>query len=158
MKATAATASLAELLKASPEWRCFYRACCETGARRLRSQTWQFRDELRERGEWFGLSEVEDALLIIARRTLPETPAAQWDTEWAAGVCKDAIARLAEHCAGLCAEDRDALDLSGQDVWDERMRDAGEANDPAAFRAALNEWERAGLEALKAARQRSAAV
>jgi hypothetical protein len=103
-----ATAAVAELLKASPEWRHFYRQCCETGALRLRSQTWQFRNELRGRGEWFELSEVEDALLTIARKVLPGTPAAQWDPEWARELMRDARARLAaEHEAraeALCAE------------------------------------------------------
>ena len=37
------------------------------------------------------------------------------------------------------------------------MRAAGEANDPAAFRAALKGWEAAALEALKAAKERGAA-
>ena len=32
MRTTAATASLAELLKASPEWRQFFRQCCEAVA------------------------------------------------------------------------------------------------------------------------------
>jgi len=64
-------------------------------------------------------------------------------------LCKDAIARLGEHYAGLSAADRDALDFSALDVWDERMRDAGSGNDPAAFRAALKGWKRAGLRSSK---------
>jgi hypothetical protein len=50
---------------------------------------------------------------------------------------------------GLSAEEKVDLDLSAQDVWDERMRSAGLDNDPAAFRVALKGWEQAGLEALK---------
>jgi hypothetical protein len=41
------------------------------------------------------------------------------------------------------------MNLSAQDVWDERMRAAGLANDPAAFRVALKGWEQAGLEAME---------
>jgi hypothetical protein len=37
------------------------------------------------------------------------------------------------------------LDLSAQEVWDERMCAAGQNNDPAAFRTALKSWEQAGL-------------
>ena len=64
-------------------------------------------------------------------------------------MCKDVLARSAEHYAVLSAEEKYALDLSGQDVWDERMRAAALNNDPAAFRVALEGWERAGLEAMK---------
>ncbi len=76
-----ATAAIAELLRSSEEWREFYRSCCETGALRLRAQAWQFRAELRDRGlaghgEPLALADVEDALLEIARKVLPETPAA----------------------------------------------------------------------------------
>src|SRR5215213_3044081 len=96
-----------------------------------------------------GREAVEDALLGLVRDLLPQSPAAQWDTEWAHALCKDALARLAEYYAGLAAEEKDALDLSGQDVWDEQMRSAGLANDPTAFRRALKGWERAGLEAIE---------
>ena len=153
-----ATASVAQLLRGSAELRRFFKACCEAGALRLRAQSWQFRDELRERGEWFELSKIEDALLTIAREVLPETPAAQWDRDWARELCRDALARMAERCANLTAEEREALDLSGQDVWEKRICDAGEANDPAAFREALKGWERAAAEVLKAARERSGAA
>jgi hypothetical protein len=109
-------------------------------------------------GEWFDFSEVEDGVFVIARKVLPESPAARWDPEWAHELFKDALARLAERYSGLSAEDRNALDLSGQDVWDERMHEAGEANDHVAFRKALGGWERAGLEALEAARAISGAA
>jgi hypothetical protein len=56
---------------------------------------------------------------------------------------------LAERYAKLSTAEKEAVDLSGQDVWDERMRFAGLANDPAAFRAAVKGWERAGLEAME---------
>ncbi len=92
---------------------------------------------------------MEDALLWSARGLLPNTPGAKWDAEWAHELCKDALARLEKAYAGLSAEEKDALDLSAQDVWDERMCAAGQDNDPAAFRAALRGWERAGLEAIE---------
>ena len=146
-----ARAALIALFKESQEWRLFFKSCCETSALRLATQSWQFRDVLRERGHKFSANEVEDALLGLAREVLPNTPAAQWDTDWAHELCKDTLGRLAEHYARLTPEERDALDLSSQHVWDERMHSAALANDPVGFRAALKGWEQAGLEALKRA-------
>jgi hypothetical protein len=101
---------------------------------------------------------VEDALLGLARELLPDSPAAQWDAEWANDLCKDALARLAKRYAELSTADKEAVDLSGQGVWDERMHDAGLANDPVAFRVALEGWRRAGLEAMDALRVRGGAA
>ena len=101
---------LLELFKLSYEW----------SAPRLRSQAWQLRDELKGRGKRFETYEVEVALPGLARELLPGTPAAQWDTDWAHEMCKDALTCLAEAYLGLSADERDALDLSAQDVWDER--------------------------------------
>lgn len=153
-----ASTALLQLFKEKREWRQFFRSCCEGSSHRLTSQTWQFSDELKERGHPCPSEEVEDALLGLVRDLLPQSPAAQWDTEWAHALCKDALARLAEYYAGLSAEEKDALDLSGQDVWDEQMRSAGLANDPAAFRAALKGWERAGLEAIERVRVKGGAA
>ena len=147
-----ARTALLELLKESGRWRTFFRSCCESSALRLRSQVWQFHDELEERGNQFQEDEVEDALLELARELLPESPAAQWDTEWAHELCKDALTRLAKAYAGLSATEKEALDLSCQDVWDRRMHVAGLAEDPAAFRAALEGWEQAGLENMQRVR------
>ena len=144
-----ARTALLELFKESQEWRVFFRSCCETSALRLRSQAWQFRDELKDRGNQFQAEEVEDALLGLARELLPNAPAAQWDAGWAHELVKAALASLAKAYAGLSAIEKDALDLSVQEVWDEQMCAAGEDNDPAAFRAALRCWERAGLEAME---------
>jgi hypothetical protein len=142
--------ALLELFKESHEWRTFFRSCCESSAFRLRSQAWQFRDELKERGNLFQVDEVEDALLRLARVLLPDTPGAKWDAEWAHELCKEALTRLAKAYAGLSAEEKDALDLSAQEVWDERMyAAAAQDNDPAAFWAALWCWERAGLKAME---------
>lgn len=81
----------------------------------------------------------------MARELLPETPAARWDSQWAHELCKGALARLAKSYAELSATEKEAVNLSAQEVWDERMRAAGLANDPAAFRVALKGWEQAGL-------------
>ncbi len=153
-----ARTALLELFKESREWRGFFRSCCETSAFRLRSQARQFRVELRDRGKQFQPDDVQDDLLGLARELLPNTSAAQWDAEWAHESCKDALARLAKAYAGLSAEEKDALDLSAQDVWDERMRAAGLANDPVAFRVALKGWEQAGLEAMEQVRVKGGAA
>ena len=66
-----ARTALLELFKESSEWRAFFRSCCETSAFRLRSQTWQFRNELKDRGMSFQAEEVEGSLLGLARELLP---------------------------------------------------------------------------------------
>jgi hypothetical protein len=150
--------ALLELFRETLEWRSFFRSCCESNALRLRVQTWQFREELKERGHGFLTEEVEDALLGLARELLPDTPAAQWDAEWTHELCKDALAHLTKHYAELSTVDKEAVDLSGQGVWDERMHGAGLANDPVAFRVALDGWTRAGLEAMEQLRIRGGAA
>jgi hypothetical protein len=144
-----ARAALLELFRKEREWESFFRSCCETSTCRLVAQAWQFREELAGRGYRFPTVEVEDALLVLTRQLLPESPAAGWDADWANLLCKHALARLAEHYAVLSADEKDALDLSAQDAWDEGMVAAGQGNDPAAFRTALKGWERAGLEAIE---------
>jgi hypothetical protein len=153
-----ARTALLELFKESSGWRAFFRSCCETSLSRLRSQAWQFCDELNDRGNQFEAEEVEDALLGLARELLPDTPAAQWDAEWAHELCKDALARLSERYTELSTADKEAVDLSGQGVWDERMDAAGLANDPTAFRAAVKGWEQAGLEAMEWVRVKGGAA
>jgi hypothetical protein len=153
-----ARTALLELFKESGQWRAFFRSCCERSASRLRSQTWQFRDKLKDQCQRFQADEMEDALLGLARELLPDTPAAQWDAEWAHELCKDALARLAKAYAGLSDDEKDALDLSTQDVWDERMCFAGQDNAPAAFRTALERWERVGLEAMERIRVKGGAA
>jgi hypothetical protein len=146
--------TLLELFKESSAWRAFFRSCCETSALKLRSQAWQFREELAARGHKLQAEELEDSLLGLARELLPDTPAAQWDAEWAHDLCKDALAHLVSAYVGLSAEEKDTVDLSAQEVWDERMHGAGLANDPLAFRVALDGWTRAGLEAMERSRIR----
>jgi hypothetical protein len=144
-----ARTALLQLFKKSSEWRAFFRSCCATSPFRLRSQAWQFCNELKDRRHKHQADEVEDALLGLARELLPDTPAAHWDAEWAHELCKYALARLSERYAELSTADKEAVDLSGQGVWDERMHAAGLANDPTAFRAAVKGWEQAGLEAME---------
>jgi hypothetical protein len=146
-----ARTALLELFKKSSGWRVFFRSCCETSPARLRSQAWQFCGKLNDRGNQFQAEEVEDSLLGLARELLPDTPAAHWDAEWAHDLCRDALAHLARSYAGLSAEEKDTVDLSVQDEWDERMHEAGLANDPVAFRMALQGWERPTFEAMKQA-------
>jgi hypothetical protein len=153
-----ARTALLELFKKSSEWRAFFRSCCETSALRLRSQSWQFREELNDRGHKLQAEEVEGSLLGLARDLLPDTPAAQWDAEWAHDLCKDALAHLEKRYAELSTADKEAVDLSGQRVWDERMHGAGLANDPVAFRVALEGWTRAGLEAMEQVRIKGGAA
>jgi hypothetical protein len=150
--------ALLELFKDSSEWRSFFRSCCETSAFRMRSQAWQFCDELAARGHKLRAEEVEDVLLGLARELLPDSPAAQWDAEWARELCNDALARLAQRYAEISTAEKEVLDLSAQEVWDERMHEAGLANDPLAFRVALDGWARAGLEAMDQLRIRGGAA
>jgi hypothetical protein len=153
-----ARTALLELFKGSHEWRSFFRSCCENGAFRLRTQTRQFREELKERSHGFLTEEVEDALLGLARELLPNTPAAQWDAEWAHELCKGALAHLAKRYAEFSDAEKEVLDLSAQEVWDELMYAAGIGNDPAAFRVALQGWERTGFEAMEQVRVKGGAA
>src|SRR5215211_1406373 len=153
-----ARTAVLELFKESSEWRVFFRSCCESSAFRLRSQVWQFHGELNDRGNQIQKDEVEDSLLGLARELLPNTPAAQWDAEWAHDLCKDALARLAKRYAEFSTADKEVLDFSAQAVWDEQMHAAGLANDPAAFRAALKGWTRVGLETMEQVRIKGGAA
>jgi hypothetical protein len=144
-----ARTALLELFKESSRWRAFFRSCCERSALRLRSQAWQFRDELKDRAHKFGSEEVEDALLGLARELLPSSAAARWDAEWARWLCEATLARLNERHASLSAKEKVIMDISLEADWISRMNAAAKANDPVAFRAALIGWERAGLEAME---------
>ena len=153
-----ARTALLELFKESSGWRVFFRSCCVTSPSRLRSQAWQCCEELKDRGHKLQAEELEGSLLGLARELLPDTPAAHWDAEWAHDLCKDALARLAERYAELSATEKEAVNLSAQDVWDERMQAAGLANDPTAFRTAVKGWEQAGLEAIEWVRVKGGAA
>jgi hypothetical protein len=152
-----ATTALLELFRQEREWRQFFRSCSEMSTHRLITQTWQFRDELGDRGHRFQTEEVEDALLGLARELLPDSAAAGWNDDWAHELCKDTLNRLENHYTGFTAEQEVAV-LWAQETWDERMCLAGQNNDPAAFRAALTGWERAGLDAIERAREKGGAA
>lgn len=156
-----ARTALVGLLKADPQWRRFFKDSCGYGALRMRAVSRQFRDELADRSSDVGgkltLTEVEEGLLAVAREVLPETPAVKWDPDWAMALCRDALARLGERFVGLTEDDREALDLSGQAPWDDHMVRAGLDDDPAAFRAALAGWERAGRRAIEDLKEGGAA-
>jgi hypothetical protein len=144
-----ARTALLELFQESSGWRVFFRSCCETSPLRLRSQAWQFCDELNDRGHKVQAEELEDSLLGLARELLSHTPAARWDAEWAHDLCKDALAHLAKRYAECSTAEMEVLDFSAQGAWDEQMYAAGLANDPVAFRVALEGWTRAGIEAME---------
>ena len=143
-----ATTAVAGLLRESREWRRFFKSCCQTSALRLRSQAWQFCNELRDRGHDLVLEETEDALFDLALQLLPDTPAAEWPA-WAKLVCEDALARLQEHYAGLTPKEKEALDLSRAWRQDERIVAAGGAEDRAALREAVRAYEQEALTALQ---------
>jgi hypothetical protein len=65
---------------------------------------------------------------------------------------------LAKRYAELSTAEKEAVDLSGQDAWDERMYAAGLANDPVAFRVALKGWTRAGFEGMEQLRIKGSAA
>jgi len=143
-----ATTTVSALLKESREWRRFFKSCCQTSALRLRSQAWQFRDELRDRGHDLAPEETEDALFELAQKLLPAAPAAEWPA-WAELVCEDALARLQEHYADLSREEREALDLSRAWKQNEPVVAASLAEDRAALREAVRAYEQEALTALQ---------
>jgi hypothetical protein len=144
-----ARTALLELFKESGRWRTCFRSCCERSAFRLRSQAWQFGDELKERGHKFGSKEVEVTLLGLARELLPNSPAGSWDAEWARRLCEATLARMNWRYARLSAKEKVVVDSSPEADWIGRMNAAAKASDPAAFRAAVKGWERAGLKAME---------
>jgi len=68
------------------------------------------------------------------------------------------LALLAKHYAEFSTAEKEVLDLSVQEVWDERMHEAGLANDPLAFRVALDGWTQAVLQAMELSRIRGGAA
>ena len=143
-----AITAVAELLRESRQWRRFFKSCCQASALRLRSQAWQFRNELRDRGDDFALEETEDALFDLAQQLLPAAPAAEWSA-WAELVWEDALARLQEHYADLSREEREALDLSRAWKQDEHIVASSLSEDRVALRKALQGYEQAALTALQ---------
>jgi hypothetical protein len=125
------------LLKAEHDWRKFFRVSCEAGVSRLWASSYQFRDELQTRGEVHTPEEIGDVLLALAREKLLDSPAARWNAQWVSRLCRESLERLSEHYGKLSEEEREGLDLSGQEPHEDAVIAAGEENDPAAFRVAL---------------------
>jgi hypothetical protein len=68
-------AAVVELFRKEREWRQFFRARCEEGVSLLWASSYQYRDELQKRGEWYECEEIGDVLLSLAREKLPESAA-----------------------------------------------------------------------------------
>jgi hypothetical protein len=71
--------AVADVLRESREWRSFFKQCCESGTERLRSQAWQFREEMGDRGRDLDRYGVEDSLLELALELLPDSQAGRED-------------------------------------------------------------------------------
>ncbi len=141
--------ALVGLMRDSEEWRGFFKRCTETSPLRLRSQAWQWRDELHARGQDVSLEDVEDALCDLAGELLPNSPGAAWDEEHAAKLAADALRWLAEwfpECSGAPAlnEPTEAADA------------AAAAGEHARYREALRSLCRAGRDAALEIRQGAA--
>jgi hypothetical protein len=145
-----------ELLKERREWQDSFRSCCETSVLRLRPQLWQFRDELADQDHRVSREELEDVLFDLAQRHFSDSPAADFSV-WASLVYGDALTCLQEHFSGLSGVEKEALDLSDTEDADERMEAPCWAEDRAAFREAVHEYEGAGPEAFHRVRSRGAA-
>jgi hypothetical protein len=120
---------LVGLMRSSEEWRGFFKRCTETSPLRLRSQAWQWRDELHARGHDLDLEDVEDALCDLAGELLPDSPGAAWDEEHAAKLAAEALRWLAEwfpECSGARAlnEPTEAADAAAAAGQHARYRDA----------------------------------
>jgi hypothetical protein len=149
--------ALVELLKESRDWRTLFKGCANYSAFRLRAQAYRFRDELLERGHGATLDEVQDALFMLARQLLPESPGADFIT-WAGLLCGDALARIGEHYANLLAEEKEAVDLTRAWETNAEIVAACEAEDLAALREALRSYEGEALAALGRAKEQSGAA
>lgn len=73
-----------EALHKDEEWARFFQLACENGPGYLKSQAWQWRDELEERGHRFDKTEIQDALLDLAVELLPDSPAGSEEAMWEA--------------------------------------------------------------------------
>ncbi len=90
--------------------------------------------------------------LELAKKTLEETPVATWDARWASQLCAAALDRANTGYARLSDEERVTVNFSGEVEWIEQMNAAARANDPQAFRIAVEEWERVFARAVEKAR------
>src|SRR5215203_2153571 len=88
--------ALVALMRSSEEWRGFFKRCMETSPLLLRSQAWQWRDELHARGQDVDLEDVEDTLCDLAGELLPDSPGAACSSSHAAKLAAEALRWLAE--------------------------------------------------------------
>jgi hypothetical protein len=133
--------ALANLLRADEDYRAFFRRCCETSAERLVSQAQQFGDELERRGVQVDGEDLEDALLILARKVLPDSLGSAWPVELAAERASAAY----RYCAKLYPGEGASLDAVG--AADNAAMDAETDGDWRAYSVALREMKRAAREA-----------
>ena len=78
---SASRRALLWLITTDREWLDTFEVFCKRGALRLRSQAWQFRDELRDRGHQFSIGQIEDTHSGLAHDLLPDSLAARQDLE-----------------------------------------------------------------------------
>ncbi len=149
--------ALVELLKENRDCRKLFKACCFTSAYRLRAQAWQFREELASRGHFIPLDEVQDSLFELARDLFPSSPGAVF-SDHAEIIFRDALSRMQEHFTNLTDEEKDAADLSRAWEWGESATVAARNEDLAAFKGAIEQYEREALEALEETKKASGAA
>lgn len=149
-------AALIETLKGSKDLRTLFKGCCNTSALRLRSQAWQFRDELASRGYDVARKEVEDALFELARDLFPDSPAADFSA-WAELLYRDALARIQEHYT-LSANQKDAVDLTEAWRHNDAINEVCRSEDLSALREALKDYEREARAAIKVSKKESGAA
>ncbi len=149
--------AIAEQLKTDPDLRFFYKRCYDTSAFRLRSQGYQFRQVLAERGYVASLESVQDTLFELARDLFPESPGADFIT-WAGLLCGDVMARLQEHYTSLSAAEKEAVDVSGAWCHNGAVEDACRNQNLAVLREAIKIYECEALEELRAVQGRSGAT
>jgi hypothetical protein len=135
------TTAIADLLRASEEYRAFFKWCCETSAERLISQAPQFSEELERRGVVLDPEDLEDALLILARKVLPDSSGSAWPVELAAERASAAY----RYCAKLYPCEGASLGPIG--AADNAAMNAEDSGDWQAYSAALREMRRAAREA-----------
>ena len=145
------TTAVADLLRASEEYRAFFKRCCEISAERLLSQAPQFGEELERRGVVLDPEDLEDALLVLARKVLPGSPGSAWPVELAAERASAAY----RYCARLYPGE--GASLGPIAVPDNAAMNAEAAGDWQANSAALREMRRAAREAWGAREREGAA-
>jgi len=133
-----ARTAVLELLRESPEWRQFFRKCCETSSFRLRSQAWQWRTETRDQGEELSLEDLQDVLSDLGVELMPDSPGAEWDIDWEREMLERAKRYVEEKMEELPRESRATVDVCS-DLLANVGRSAAEKT-RVRYRAALRAW------------------